>query len=111
MCSHPDNPLDHIIFLIGWFSKADIFIENEEIDGRECYGFELSAKKYGTNPETTKHRLWFDKETNLPIRIEDEWLQDDGPRIIVKDQIEWDVELPQETFMPDIPTDYTPEEE
>jgi len=109
--SHPDNPLDRIIFLIDWFSKADIFIENEEIDGRECYGFELSAKKYGTNPDTTKHRLWFDKQTNLPVRIEDEWLEDDGPRMIVKDQFEWDVELPQETFIPDIPTDYTPEEE
>lgn len=108
--SHPDNPLDRIIFLIGWFSKADIFFENEVIDNKECYGFELSAKKYGTNPDTTKHRIWFDKETNLPVRIEDEWLQDDGPGIMVKDQFEWNTELPAELFIPDIPNDYTPEE-
>ena len=108
--SHPDNPLDRIIFLTVWFSKADKFFENKEIDGKQCYGFELSAKKYGTNPDTTKHRLWFDKETNLPVKIEDEWLQDDGPGIMVKDQFEWNVELPQEIFTPDIPKDYTLEE-
>ena len=109
--SHPDNPMDRIIFLINWFSKADIFFENEEKDGKECYGFELSAKKYGTNPETTKHRLWFDKKTNLPVRIEDEWLEDDGPRKMIKDQFEWNVKLPPDTFIPDIPKDYTPEQE
>jgi outer membrane lipoprotein-sorting protein len=109
--SHPDNPLDRIIFLEGWFNKADKFFENEEIDGKECYGFELSARKYGTNPDTTKHRLWFDKKTNLPVRIEDEWLEDDGPRTMIKDQFEWNMEFPIDTFIPDIPKDYTLQEE
>ena len=105
--SHPDNPMDRIIFLIDWIDKADRFFENEEIEGVKCFGFELSAKKYGTNPETSIHRLWFDAETNLPVKIESEWLQDDGPRKTVQDQFEWNSELPAETFIPEIPAGFT----
>jgi len=105
--SHPNNPMDRIIFLIGWIGKADWFFESETIEKTECFGFELSAKKYGTNPDTSIHRLWFDTETNLPVKLEFEWLQDDGPRKIVRDQFEWNAELPAETFTPEVPTDYT----
>jgi outer membrane lipoprotein-sorting protein len=104
--SHPNNPMDHIIFLTGLVHKADRILENEQIEGIECFGFELSAKKYGTNPDTSKHRLWFDVETKLPVRMEFEWLQDDGPRLMVKDQFQWDPELPAETFIPEIPLDF-----
>jgi hypothetical protein len=105
--SHPNNPMDRIIFLIGWIGKADVFFDSETIENTKCFGFELSAKKYGTNPDTSIHHLWFDAETNLPVKLEFEWLQDDGPRKIVQDQFEWNVELPAETFIPEIPDDYT----
>ena len=105
--SHPDNPMDRIIFLAGWIDKADRFFESELIEGIECFGFELSAKKYGTNPDTSIHTLWFDSETMLPVRVESEGLQDDGPRKQVLDQFEWNPELSAETFIPEIPDDFT----
>ena len=97
---HPENPMDGIIFLASLVNKSDRFTEDEEIEGAECYCFELSAKKYGTNPETSKHRLWFDKDTKLPVRMEFEWLQDDGPRRMIREQFEWDPELPGNIFSP-----------
>ena len=105
--SHPDNPMDRIFFLAGYIDKADRFFENQQIEGIECFGFELSAKKYGSNPDTHIHTLWFDTETMLPVKMEFEWLQDDGPRKMIKDQFEWNADLPVETFIPEIPADFT----
>jgi len=105
--SHPDNPMDRIIFLADHIDKADRFFESEQVDGIECFGFELSAKKYGTNPDTNIHTLWFDAVTMLPVKTEFQWLQDDGPRKMVLDQFEWNPELPAETFIPEIPDDFT----
>jgi len=104
--SHPENPMDHIIFLAGWIDKADRFFAKEQIEGIDCFGFELSAKKYGTNPDTSKHRLWFDAETMLPVKVESEWVRGDEPRKMVSDEFQWNVELPQDTFIPDIPQDF-----
>ncbi len=101
--SHPDNPMDRIILLARYMDKADRFFESRQIDGIECFGFELSAKKYGTNPDTNIHTLWFDSETMLPVRVEFEWHQEDGPRKKLLDQFEWDAELPADTFVPVIP--------
>jgi len=105
--SHPDNPMDNIFFLTGYIDRADRFFESELIDGIECFGFELSAKKYGSNPDTHIHTLWFDAGTMLPVKMEFDWLQADGPRKMVMDQFEWDPELPAETFIPEIPADFT----
>ena len=105
--SHPDNPMDRIIFLAGYIDMADRFFESQQIEGIECFGFELSAKKYGSNPDTNIHTLWFDAETMLPLKTEFQWLQDDGPRKMVLDQFEWNSELPAETFIPEIPADFT----
>jgi outer membrane lipoprotein-sorting protein len=104
--SHPDNPMDRIISLAGYIDRADRFFESEQIDGIECFGFELSAKKYGSNPDTNIHTLWFDAVTMLPVKTEFQWLQDDGPRKMVQDQFEWNPELPAETFIPEIPADF-----
>jgi outer membrane lipoprotein-sorting protein len=101
--SHPDNPMDRIIFLAGWIDKADRFFESELIDGIECFGFELSAKKYGSNPDTSIYTLWFNSETMLLVRVESEGLQDNGPRKKVLDQFKWNPELPADTFVPVIP--------
>ena len=105
--SHPNNPMDRIFFLAGYIDKADRFFESRQIEGIECFGFELSAKKYGSNPDTSIHTIWFDTETMLPVKMEFEWLQDDGPRKKVLDQFKWNAELPAETFIPEIPADFT----
>ena len=105
--SHPDNPMDWIISLTGYIDRADRFFESQQIEGIECFGFELSAKKYGSNPDTHIHTLWFDAVTMLPAKMEFDWLQDDGPRKRILDQFEWDADLPVETFIPEIPADFT----
>jgi len=99
--SHPNNPMDRIFFLAGFIDRADRFFESRQIDGIECFGFELSAKKYGSNPETSIHTLWFDTETMLPVMMKYEWLQDEGLRKRIQDQFEWDADLPVETFIPE----------
>jgi len=101
--SHPDNPMDRIIRLAGYIHMADRFFESRQIEGIECFGFELSAKKYGDNPDTSIHTLWFDSETMLPVMVQHEGLQDDGPRKTVLDQFQWDPKLPADTFVPKIP--------
>ena len=101
------HPMDHILFLAQFCDRADRFIENEVIDGIDCFGFEISAKKYGDNPDTSIDRLWFDKDTKLPVRIEFEYMTDEGEtKINVRDQFEWN-SLPSETFEPKIREGYT----
>lgn len=111
--SHPDNPMDRIIWLASLLNEADRFWEDEEIEGIQCFGFEVSAKKYGTNPDGMLHRLWFDARTKLPVKMEFERLDEgDGkPRRMVTDQFQWNPEIPAETFMPEIPEDFTVKEQ
>ena len=102
--SHPRNPMDGILFLAGIVDRADRVLENTEIEGLECIGFEISAKKYGTNPDDMIHRLWFDEKTKLPVRIVFEHGQRDGiKKLRVRDQFQWDIELAKEIFKPIIP--------
>jgi outer membrane lipoprotein-sorting protein len=106
--SHPQHPMDRILFLAGNVNLADRMLENTNIEGIECFGLELSAKKYGTNPDGMLHRLWFNVETKLPVRMELEWLGDGGNKsAIMEDQFEWNVEVPAEIFTSQIPPDFT----
>jgi hypothetical protein len=43
----------------------------------------------------------------LPVKMEFDWIGDDGPGKRVLDQLEWNADLPVETFIPEIPTDFT----
>ncbi len=100
--------MQDILFLAGLVDRADRFHESAQIDGVECFGFEVSAKKYGDNPEGAMHRLWFDTATALPVRIEFEGPRSDGSGTIkeVKEQFEWDPALPEDFFTPRIPPDF-----
>jgi len=97
------HPMSHILFLAGFCDRADRFIDSTVIDGVKCFGFEISAKKYGDNPDTTIVRLWFDVETKLPVSIELEYVMDDRLETRVKDQFEWNLGLPADTFVPQVP--------
>jgi len=103
--SFRSHPMEDILFLASLVNKADRVLENTEIDGIECFGFEISAIKYGDNSPTDKHRLWFDKQTKLPVRMGFEYWQSDGrtKSLRVRDQFQWDTELSKETFKPIIP--------
>jgi outer membrane lipoprotein-sorting protein len=103
--SRPRHPMKHILFLAGLIDEADRFFEQALIDGAECYGFELSAKKYGDNPDDMIHRLWFDVATNLPVRMEFEFFSESSGQtgIVTKDQFDWAPDLPEDFFLPQVP--------
>lgn len=102
------NPMDHIAFIIGLIDQADRFYESREIDGVACFGFDVSAKKYGTNPDGAFHQVWLDAATNLPVRMECHWPKSDGSGeyVTVQEQFDWDPELPEDFFSPSIPPEF-----
>lgn len=107
------NPMHEIVFFAGLVDRADRFLENYTIDEVECIGFEISAKKYGDNPESMIHRLWFNADTKLLVRMEFEWDTDSPSRPelmqqFVREQFQWDPALPPDTFAPIIPEGFTP---
>lgn len=107
--NRPSHPLDSIRRVIGHIDLADRILDNTVIEGIECFGLELSAKKYGSNPEDMIHRLWFSTETDLPVRMEFEFVPEStGQKArIVKDRFEWSPSLPEDFFVPQIPPGFT----
>ncbi len=103
------HPMNLILFLASFINQADRILENTEIEGIECFVVEVSANKYGNNSPNDKHRMWFDMETKLPVRMEFEYWQSDGQTksVNVRDQFQWDPELPDDTFTPKIPNGFT----
>ncbi len=103
--NRPGNPMDRLLFQAGLVDRADRILPNAQIDGAECFGVEVSAKKYGTNPDGMLRRLWFDVRTKLPVRMEFECPSSDGPQkvTVVQDHFEWNADLPADTFEPGIP--------
>ena len=99
-----------ILFVVGLLDRADHFYQDAEIDGVACFGFDVSAKKYGDNPNGMLHRVWFDAATDLPVRIEFEWPpSDEGKtRTEIKEQFEWNPALSADFLAPEIPPDFTP---
>jgi len=96
--------MKRILFLAGLIDKADRFYDQALIDGVECFGFEISAKKYGDNPDDMIHRLWFNAETYLPVRMEFEFFSESSGQtaIIAKDQFNWAPDLPEDFFVPEL---------
>jgi len=105
----PWHPMRNILFVVGLLNRADHFYKNVEIDGVACFGFDVSAKKYGDNPDGMLHRVWFDVATNLPVRIEFVWPPNGtrDTRTEVEEQFEWNPLLPEEFFTPQIPADFS----
>jgi len=99
------HPMDHMAFVIGFMDQADRFYESREIDGVTCFGFDVSAKKYGTNPDGAFHRVWFDAATNLPVRMETHWPNSNGAgvNVTVREQFHWDPTLPEDFLTPQVP--------
>jgi hypothetical protein len=102
------NPMDSMAFIIGLIDRADRFYESREIDGVACFGFDVSAKKYGTNPDGAFHQVWFDAATNLPVRMECHWPKSDGSGeyVTVQEQFDWDPTLPEDLLTPQIPSGF-----
>ncbi|MHC4087052.1 MAG: LolA-like protein, partial [Planctomycetota bacterium] len=79
-------------------------INGVAVEGIECSPIEMTGDENGVM------RLWVDVETNLPVRIELEKLGMEGgqmrPHKYVMENFEWDVELDESVFEPNIPNDY-----
>ena len=101
----------HMRRLAGAVARADRRLEPEEIDGRECIGFEISGGKLEGAESKGNYRIWFDVETRLPARIEYELkeVNDSIPEQGIRglaftlDRLEWNPRLPGNTFDPDVP--------
>ncbi len=111
--TRPPHPMDMIRFLVGQVDRADRILDDALIDGTACIGLEISAKKYGTNPDHMIHRLWFGLRTHLPVRMELDYLPDGATEKVVrvKDQFEWNPAFAPAFFVPEIPPGFTAAED
>lgn len=104
------EPIERMRFYVNLLDEADRLLGEKVIEGCNCVGFEISASKYGDNPQEWLDRIWFDINTKLPVLIEqergrprDETKTDFHPRIRLQDQFNYNPELPDDTFIPETP--------
>ncbi len=103
----PDDPRTWLkIILSGDYTK----LERDNINGVAVEGIECNRPEM-TGDENGVMRLWVDVETNLPVRIEVEKLGMEAgqmrPQKFVMENFQWDIELDESVFEPNIPPDYT----
>ena len=105
-----DDPVERFRFYVRLLDKADRRLDVENIMGSECVGFEISASKYGNNPEEWFDRIWFDIETKLPVCIEKHGHHFTGRPDLkyyrIMDQFNYNPELAGDTFVPWYPEGY-----
>ena len=104
------DPVERMRFYVRLLDEADKLLGETVIEGCNCVGFEISAGKYGDNPQEWLDRIWFDIDTKLPVLIEkergcprDKTKTDFHPSIRVQDQFDYNPELPADTFVPETP--------
>jgi len=101
----PDDPRTWLKTVL---SGDYIELGRDNINGVVVEGIKCSmTEKTG---EDTVMRLWVGVETNLPVRIEIEGQKMEGgemrPQKNVMENFQWDVELDESVFEPNIPEDY-----
>ena len=101
------DPVERMRFYVKVLDNTDKLLGEKVIEAHNCVGFEISAGKYGDNPEEWLDRIWFDIDTRLPVLIEKERAcpryktqTDFHPHITVQDQFDYNQELPADTFIP-----------
>ena len=102
----PDDPRTWLkMILSGEHTKLD----RTAIDGVVVEG--IQGHLVEDNGEDTVMRLWVDVETNLPVRIEVEIAGMEGGRMkqqkFVMENFDWNAQLDESFFEPNIPDDYT----
>ena len=79
------------------------------IDGVLCEGIKTTDPAFyggGTPPETPVARLWVGVETGYPVQFEGERVYDDQRHTYIQDQFQWNVEIDESLFEPNIPEGY-----
>ena len=101
------DPVERMRFYVKVLDNTDRLLGEKVIEGHNCVGFEISASKYGDNPEEWLDRIWFDIDTRLPVLMEneracprDKTQTGFHPHITVRDRFDYNQELPADTFIP-----------
>jgi hypothetical protein len=83
-------------------------INGIDVEGIECTGPRVMGGMF----EDATARLWVERGTDYPVRIEIDGIVAGGQMemSMVMDDFQWNVELDQALFVPDIPADYTSSE-
>jgi hypothetical protein len=105
-----EDPVERMRFLIRFIVDADRELQPRMIKGRQRRGFEISARKYGDNPEGWIDRVWIDSATKLPVCIEQERPRSEKEFkafITVQERFDWHPDLLADTFTPKIPDGFT----
>jgi len=81
------------------------------VDGVLCEGIETTDPAFSEGDfqvDSLAARVWVSVETGYPVQFEDEEVRNNGQiRIaVVLDHFQWDVELDESIFEPNIPPDY-----
>ena len=83
------------------------------VEGVLCEGIETTDPAFdGSGPDyptdSVIARIWVSVETGYPVQLENEIVRNNGEIRIggVSDQFQWDVELDERMFEPEIPADY-----
>jgi len=79
------------------------------IAGVLCEGIETTDPAFyggGNPPETPMARIWVSVETGYPVQFEGERVYDGARHTFVQDQFQWDVEIDESLFEPNIPAGY-----
>jgi len=102
----PDDPRTWLeTILSGDYTK----LGQATIDGVMAEGIECRRPEFVGDDGVI--RLWVDVETNLPVRIEVEMREMEGgrmrPQKFTMENFEWNTQLDESLFEPNIPDDYT----
>ena len=102
----PDDPRTWLkMILSGDYTK----LGHTKINDIDVEGIESSNPEIVGGDEVVM-RLWVNVETNLPVRIEVEGEKMEGgqkrPHKFVMENFQWNVELDEDVFEPNIPPDY-----
>jgi hypothetical protein len=99
-------------------SMVQMFLSHEHeelgqktIDGALCEGFETKDPAFGGSEypnDSCLARIWISVETGYPVQFEIDIVRNGGEIRIggVADQFQWDIELDESIFKPNIPSDY-----
>ena len=101
------DPVERIRFYLNYIDDPDGILEERIIEGQTCIGFSVKASRYGNNPEHWVDRIWFDRETKLPVLIEKTGRPVTGKPSWsysnIQDQFDYFPEVTIETLTPRIP--------
>ena len=88
-------------------------LDSNTVEGVLCEGIETTDPAFdGSGPDyptdSVMARIWVSVETGYPVQLEVEIVRNNGEIRIggVSDQFQWDVELDESMFEPNIPPDY-----